>query len=129
LKLSKSLFYREMWNTYYGSPVLDLLREMSAKQVWDTWHEGGYRSRHSTSSLFDLLDPLVNIKRLDPMPILLVYSRRDRVAPPEHAQAMHQAAPQATLIETKKASHVVLTLIPVINCQVASWLKEQLAAT
>lgn len=129
LKFSRALFYREMWNTYYGSPVLDLLREMSVKQVWDTWYEGGYRSQYSTSTLFDRLDPLANIKRLNPMPILLVYSRRDRVAPPEQAQAMHQAAPQAALLETKKASHVMLTLIPAVNGQIAKWLREQLAAT
>ncbi|MCB0166474.1 MAG: alpha/beta hydrolase [Anaerolineae bacterium] len=129
LNFSRALFYREMWNTYYGSPVLDLLREMSVKQVWDTWHEGGYRSQYNTSTLFDLLDPLANIKRLNHLSILLVYSRRDRVAPPAHAQALRRAAPQSALIETKKASHVMLTLMPTVNCRIASWLKEQLATT
>lgn len=124
---SRSLFYREMWSTLYGAPVLWLLRELSIKQAWDTWQRGGYRSQHSTGELFDLLDPRQSIKRLRQLPILLVYSRRDRVAPPEHAQAMHQAAPQATLMETKKASHVVLTLMPEVNRQVARWLKIQLA--
>ncbi|MCB0210886.1 MAG: alpha/beta fold hydrolase [Anaerolineae bacterium] len=126
LDYSKALFYREMWRTLYGAPVLWLLREMSVKQAWDIWHRGGYRTRHTTSHLFALLDPLTYISRLSSLPILLVYSRRDGVAPPEHAQAMHQAAPQADFIETKKASHVVLTLMPEINRQVASWLKKQL---
>ncbi|MCB0193059.1 MAG: alpha/beta fold hydrolase [Anaerolineae bacterium] len=127
LDYSKALFYQEMWRTLYGAPVLWLLREMSVKQAWDTWHRGGYRSRYTTGRLFELLDPQSCIGRLSPLPILLVYSRRDGVAPTEHAQAMRQAAPQATFIETKKASHVVLTLMPEINRQVASWLKKQLA--
>lgn len=126
LNYSQALFYREMWNTLYGTPTLWLLREMSVKQAWDTWQRGGYRSRYTTSQLFDLLAPLSNIGQLSHLPILLVYSRRDLVAPPDHALAMHQAVPQATLLETKKASHVGLTLMPEINRQVANWLKKQL---
>jgi pimeloyl-ACP methyl ester carboxylesterase len=76
--------------------------------------------------LIALLKPLESIRRVKELPILMVYSRRDPIAPPEAARAMQQAAPQATFIESKKASHVILTLIPEINRQVALWLRERL---
>jgi pimeloyl-ACP methyl ester carboxylesterase len=126
LNYSDSLFYREFWNTIYRAPVLSLLREITLRQIRESWYSGGYRSRHNTSELFRLLNPLENIGRLKDIPILLVYSRRDLIASASQAQAMQQAAPQATFIESKKASHVTLTLIPEINRQVANWLKAQL---
>jgi pimeloyl-ACP methyl ester carboxylesterase len=127
LQYSRALFYGEMWRTYYGAPVLSLLREIIGRQMWQSWRTGGYRSRHNTAELIDLLRPLEYISRLKEMPILIVYSRRDLVAPPAAALALRQAAPQATLLEAKKASHVTLTLIPEINRQVACWLREQLS--
>ena len=72
------------------------------------------------------INPQDNITYLMGTPILLVYSRRDLVAPPEHSQAMREAAPHARFVESKKASHVMLTLIPKVNYQVARWLSEQL---
>lgn len=129
LNYNRALFYRELWNTIYGSPVLPLLREASIKQVLQSWYSGGYRSQHTTGELIEMLNPLKNISRIKGIPILLVYSRRDRVAPPEAARAMRQAVPQATFTESKKASHVMLTLIPEINRQVAHWLKERLGKT
>lgn len=127
LRYSRALFYGEMWRTYYGAPVLSLLKEMSCRQMWQSWHTGGYRSRHNTAELIDLLRPLEHISRLKEIPILIVYSRRDLVAPPAAALALQEAAPQATLLESKKASHVTLTLIPEINRQVACWLRGQLS--
>lgn len=126
LDYSRALFYREMWSTFYRAPVLSLLKETTARQVWDSWHTGGYRSRHNATKLFELLNPQKNITSLKTTPILLVYSRRDLVAPLDQAQAMRQAAPHARYIESKKASHVMLTLIPEVNRQVARWLREQL---
>lgn len=126
LNYSNALFYREMWRTFYGSPSLSLFKEMSARQARQIWESGGYRSQHNTAELIELLNPLENIKKLKGIPILLTYGRRDRVAPPDMAQAMRQAAPEAAFIESKKASHVMLTLIPEINRQMARWLKEQL---
>jgi len=120
------LFYKEVWATYYRSPVVPLLREITAKQAHQSWKSGGYHSKHTTDELFDLLRPLKNIEELQRLPVLLVYSRRDSVAPPEHAQAMHLAAPHADFIESKKASHVMLTLTPKINSQIAVWLKTLL---
>lgn len=124
---SHRLFYRELWNTLHGVPVLSLLRETTVRQIWQAWRRGGYRSRHTTGVLFELLDPLEHIRHLQHLPLLLVYSRRDLVAPPSHASAMRRAVPHATFIETKKASHVTLTLLSDINAQVAVWLSEQLS--
>ena len=86
-------------------------------------------SKHTTDELFDLLRPLDNVKTLQQLPLLLVYGHRDSVAPPEHAQAMCRAAPHANFVESKKASHVMLTLTPQINSQIAAWLKKLLTQT
>jgi len=126
LHYTRELYYREVWHTLYGSPVMSLLREVSVKQIRESWRSGGYYSRHTTSALFALLNPLDNIKKIERLPFLLVYSRRDWIAPPKMASAMHQAAPHAKLIQEKKASHVMLTLVPAINRQIARWLREQL---
>jgi pimeloyl-ACP methyl ester carboxylesterase len=126
LNFTKALFYREAWNTFYRAPVLALLRETTLKQVRDEWYTGGYRSRHTVTELFELLNPLQYLQKLTSLPILLVYSRGDCIAPPEQAEALRRAAPQAQWLESKKASHVMLTLMPEINQQLTSWLKEQL---
>jgi len=126
LQYTRALYNREMWNTLYGSPVMTLLREVSVKQVLEHWRSGGYRSHHTTGELFALLKPLENIKKLERLPLLLVYSRRDCIAPPAMAAALHQAVPHAKFIQEKKASHVMLTLVPAVNRHIACWLREQL---
>jgi pimeloyl-ACP methyl ester carboxylesterase len=126
LKYTKGLFYREMWNTCYQAPLLSLLQEITVKQLRESWYSGGYRSRHNTSELFYLLRPLDYIGKLKDIPMLLVYSRSDLVAPPDQAQAMRQAAPHADFIESKKASHVALILMPDIIRQMVKWLGEEL---
>jgi pimeloyl-ACP methyl ester carboxylesterase len=129
LAFNRSLFYQEAWNTFHGSPVLSLLRETTLKQVRESWLSGGYRGRHGVAELFTLLNPLEQVRHLKQIPILFVYSRRDRIAPPDQAEAMRQAAPHAQFIESKKASHVVLTLLQDINQQIAGWLEKQLKLT
>ncbi len=126
LKFTRGLFYKEAWTTFYRSPVVPLLREITIKQARQSWNSGGYTSTHTTGELFDLLQPLENIKQLKELPLLLVYGRRDSVAPPEQAQAMRQAAPHADFVESKKASHVMLTLSAQINSQIVTWLKNTL---
>jgi pimeloyl-ACP methyl ester carboxylesterase len=126
LRYTRWIFYQEVWHTLCGSPVLALLRTMTARQFWQTWRSGGWFSRHSVDELTALYNPLVSIRRLNTMPILLGYSRRDSVAPVEMGRALQQAAPQADLIETKKASHVMLTLLPEVNRQIAYWLHQKL---
>ena len=125
---SRALIYREAWRTF-RAPVLSLWREISVKQMIQSWKRGGCQSPHSTTELFALLDPLENIRRIKQVPLLLVYSNRDPIAPPQTAQAMSQAAPQAELLTSTKASHVTLTLLPEINRQVARWLRQQLTRT
>lgn len=129
LKLDRGLVRREFWQTISRAPVLSLFREISLNQIRRSWRTGGYRSSHSsTAELIDLLNPPASLARLNQdIPILLVYSQSDPIAPPAALRAMRQAAPQAAVIDTKKASHVTLTLIPEINQQVTRWLKQKLA--
>ncbi|RME97707.1 MAG: hypothetical protein D6768_19040, partial [Chloroflexi bacterium] len=111
----------------YGSPVLQLLRETTIRQVWQTWHSGGYVGRHTTSEMFTLLQPLEHAKKLRELPLLLVYSCRDTLAPPWHAaeiQAVRQA--NTDLVMCRRPSHVMLSLLPAVGDAVARWLLGQL---
>jgi len=126
LNYNRPLFIREAWRAC-RAPVLSLLQEISAKQMIRSWKTGGYRSPHSTAELIALLDPVTTMGCLKETPLLLVYSERDPIAPLAAARAMGQAAPQADLLMSNKASHVTLTLLPEINRQVACWLREQLS--
>lgn len=125
LNYSKKMFYRELWQTY-RSPVLGLMRETTARQMRQMWKSGGYVSRHNTSQLFDLLQPAANAARLGSLPVLLVYSSHDSVAPTAHGETLQKALPNARLLTAKKASHVTLTLMPAVNQQIADWLKQTL---
>jgi pimeloyl-ACP methyl ester carboxylesterase len=126
LNYHRALFYREAWRTLYRSPVMSLFKETTLKQIRESWTTGGYRSQHRTSELFDLLEPAKSISTLDGIPILLVYSQRDPVAPADQALMMRRAASHASFLQEKKASHVMLTLNPQINGRVAAWLSDQL---
>jgi len=125
LKLNRAVLFQERWNTF-RAPILSLLREITFRQIWQSWHTGGYRSHLSTKALIELLNPADGVRHLNDRPLLLAYSRRDRVASPESAWSMREAAPWATFLESKKASHVTLVLTPEINQRIARWLKEQL---
>lgn len=125
LNYTRALFYRELWRTLYGSPAMSLLQEVSVRQLWQDWHSGGYHSRHTVGELFGLLNPLDNLKKLKKLPLLLVYSRRDSIAPLSMGRTMLAAAPHAKLLAAKRASHVMLTLLPRLNSQIAGWLREQ----
>jgi pimeloyl-ACP methyl ester carboxylesterase len=126
LKYSRGLRYGEMWHAY-RAPVLSLWREVSARQLRQSWFTGGYTSRHkNTAEVIELLNPLENIAHLGQMPILLVHGVRDSIAPAAAGRALQQAAPQATLLEVKGASHVTLTLMMEANRQIARWVRERL---
>lgn len=126
LKLNRAVMALERWNTF-RAPILSLLREITFRQIWQSWRTGGYRSRHSTEALIELLSPADGVRHLEDCPLLLVYSRRDRVASPESARSMRDAAPWAVYLESKKASHVTLVLTPEIIQSIARWLKDKLA--
>ncbi|MFN8458052.1 MAG: alpha/beta fold hydrolase, partial [Anaerolineae bacterium] len=126
LNYNKRLFYREMWHAF-RAPVLGLLREITIKQMRQSWYTGGYVSRHkNTAEVIDLLKPLEQVGKLGEVPLLLVHGTRDSVAPPAAGRALQQAAPQATLIEVAGASHVTLTLMPKVNRLIAQWLRGKL---
>jgi pimeloyl-ACP methyl ester carboxylesterase len=125
LKYSRGLRYGEMWHAY-RAPVLSLWREVSVRQLRQSWFTGGYVSRHkNTAEVIELLNPLENIAHLGQAPILLVHGGRDSIAPLAAGRALQQAAPQASLIEVKGASHVTLTLMMEVNRQVAQWVRER----
>jgi pimeloyl-ACP methyl ester carboxylesterase len=126
LKYSRGLRYGEMWHAY-RAPVLSLWREVSVRQLRQSWFTGGYVSRHkNTAEVIELLNPLENIANLGQMPILLVHGGRDSIAPAAAGRALQQAAPQASLIEVKGASHVTLTLMMEANRQIARWVRERI---
>ncbi|MCL4302831.1 MAG: alpha/beta fold hydrolase [Anaerolineae bacterium] len=126
LKYSRGLRYGEMWHAY-RAPVLSLWREVSVRQLRQSWFTGGYVSRHkNTAEIIELLNPLENIAKLGQMPILLVHGGRDSIAPAAAGRTLQQAAPQATLMEVKGASHVTLTLMVEANRKVARWVTERL---
>ena len=125
LDYNQALRRLETWRAL-RAPVLSVLGEISVGQLRQTWRTGGYVSGLSTGELIDRLNPAAAIARLQNMPILLVYSERDPVAPPGHARRLQQAAPWAAIIMTKQASHVTLTLMPAVNRQAAGWLAARL---
>ncbi len=121
---TKALYYQEAWRIFYRSPSLFLFKDATLKQIRASWQSGGFSSRHTLTELFSLLQPLDDVSHLKDIPLLLVYSQRDAIAPPLQAQAMLQSTPWATFIESKKASHVMLTLMPSLNSQIADWLQK-----
>jgi alpha-beta hydrolase superfamily lysophospholipase len=129
VQYSRRLRYGEMWNAY-RAPVLSLFREVSVKQLRQSWFTGGYISGHkNTAEVITLLNPLENIAKLGELPLLLVHGERDIIAPPGAGLALRQQAPQAEFVMAKKASHVTLTLMPGVNRAVARWLSQKLGAS
>ena len=122
LNYNDAMFYREAWRTISMVPIISLFRKMSARQARQSWYTGGYRTRHSTAQLIELLNPLQGIGHLKHIPTLLVYSHRDSVAPFAMSDAILQVT-EAQRLESKKASHITLTLLPEINQAVARWLR------
>jgi pimeloyl-ACP methyl ester carboxylesterase len=126
LQYSRKLFYKVVWNTFCCAPVIGLLRDTTGRQARQTWKMGGYNSHYDTSHFFEQLNALEKLKQLTPRPLLLVYSRRDAVAPPHHFMAIRQVAPGAAFIEVLRSSHVTITLLPEVNQQVSRWLTQQI---
>ncbi len=126
LNYSKAMFYREAWRTIFRAPTLSLFREMTVRQVRQSWNTGGYRSTHNTAEMIELLEPLESIKKLPKVPILLVYSRRDSISPLSMAHTINEFVPEANLIEVSNASHVTIILTPWVNRKVSNWLKVML---
>lgn len=126
LIFDRRVYYREIWQTI-RAPTLSLLREISLRQIRQSWLAGRFHSLHSVTTLFELFNPLENITHLPVnQSILLIYGQRDTIAPPWMGRELHQAVPTAKLVESKKASHLTLTLLEETNQQVAEWLTKTL---
>ncbi len=126
LNYTRRMFYREAWQTL-RSPLAGLFGETTARQLRQTWRSGGYTGRHNVIQMFGLLKPEASAARLGRLPVLLVYSTHDSVAPPTHGETLQRAVISAELLTVKKASHVMLTLMPELNRQVAGWLRKALS--
>lgn len=120
---------REAWQAMLSPTFLSLFSEMSLPQLWQSWQAGGYVSRHHAGDLIKWLEPGRNIRRINAkIPIALVYSDRDFIAPLNFGITLQQSAPQAELLMVHRDSHVTLTLNPHTNQRLAVWLNQQLSA-
>lgn len=118
---------REAWYAFLSPAFLSLFREMNLLQLWRSWQEGGYVSRHHAGELIEWLDPARHISQINAkIPIALVYSDRDFIAPLRFGVTLQQIAPQAELLVAHRDSHVTLTLNPRTNKQIAAWLGQKL---
>jgi pimeloyl-ACP methyl ester carboxylesterase len=122
----RGMVRREVWHTL-RSPVLDLMRETTAWQIWRTWHAGQGKREIALSDLIQRLDVPGHVARVS-CPLLLVYGQRDGIAPlKHHGQYLHQMAPgpsQLTIVHG--ASHLTLILLPQTTQTLADWFAEYL---
>lgn len=122
---TKAMVWREVWRTL-RSPVLDLMRETTAWQIWRTWDAGHGRREIALSDLIRRLDVPGQVARLA-CPLLLVYGQRDDIAPPDHGQRLHQAATvPCRLTVVPGASHLTLILLPQTARTLADWFARHL---
>jgi pimeloyl-ACP methyl ester carboxylesterase len=122
----KAMVWRETWNTL-RSPVLDLMREITAWQIWRIWDAGRVESEIPLSDLIRRLDVPGQIAQLT-CPLHLVYGQRDDIAPPEHGRRLHQVAnTPAQLTIVSGASHLTLVLLPQTTNTLADWFAKRLS--
>jgi pimeloyl-ACP methyl ester carboxylesterase len=123
---SRRMVRREVWHTL-RSPALDLMRETTAWQIWQTWHTGRGKREIALSDLIRRLDVPGHISRAS-CPLHLVYGQRDDIAPlRHHGQYLHQiAAGPSQLTIVPNASHLTLILLPQTTRTLADWFAEYL---
>jgi pimeloyl-ACP methyl ester carboxylesterase len=123
---TRRMVRREVWHTL-RSPVLDLMRETTAWQIWQTWHAGQGKREIALSDLIQRLDVPGHIARVS-CPLHLVYGQRDGIAPlRHHGQYLYQVATgpsQLTIVPG--ASHLTLILLPQTTHTLADWFAEYL---
>jgi len=127
-KYSRAMFWREVWHIL-RSPVLDLLRETTAWQIWQMWDLGGGKREIALSDLIRRLDVPGQVARLR-CPLHLVYGQRDDIAPLAHGWQLHEAAAvprQLTVIPG--ASHLTLILLPETTRTLSDWFARHLRNT
>jgi pimeloyl-ACP methyl ester carboxylesterase len=121
----KAMVWHEAWNTL-RSPVLDLMQEVTAWQIWRTWGAGRVDREIPLSDLIRRLDVPGQVAQLT-CPLHLVYGQRDDIAPPEHGRRLHQVAEAPTrLTVVTGASHLTLILLPQTTNTLADWFVEHL---
>ncbi len=124
-RYTRSMVWREIWNVL-RSPVLDLMREVTAWRIWRQWNaEQGIREV-ALSDLIRRLDVPSHVAKLS-CPLHLIYGQRDDIAPPDHGRRLHEAATsRARLTLVPGASHLTLILMPQTTHTLADWFAEQL---
>jgi pimeloyl-ACP methyl ester carboxylesterase len=124
----KAMVWREAWNTL-RSPVLDLMHEVTAWQIWRTWGAARVDREIPLSDLIRRLDVPAQIAQLA-CPLHLAYGQRDNIAPPSHGGRLHQiATAQTQLTVVTGASHLTLILLPQTTNTLADWFSEHLATS
>jgi pimeloyl-ACP methyl ester carboxylesterase len=123
---ARRMVRREVWHTL-RSPALDLMRETTTWQIWQTWHTGRGKREIALSDLIRRLDVPGHISRVS-CPLHLVYGQRDDIAPlRHHGQYLHQVAAGPTrLTVVPNASHLTLILLPQTTRTLADWFAEYL---
>ena len=120
-----AMAWREGWHTA-RSPVLDLMRETTAWQIWRAWNVGSGRREIALSDLIRFLDVPRQVARLT-CPLLLVYGRRDDIAPADHGRRLYQVAKSHShLLLVPGASHLTLILLPLATRFLADWFAQYL---
>ena len=124
-QFTRTMVRREMWHLL-RSPILDLMGEITAWQIWRTWRVERGRREIALSELIDRIDVPNQVAQLA-CPLHLVYGQRDHIAPPDHGQRLHQAATAPSkLTVVPRASHLALILMPETNRAIADWLTDHL---
>jgi pimeloyl-ACP methyl ester carboxylesterase len=122
---SRSMVRHEIWNLL-RSPVLDVMGDITAWQLWHIWHGPRGRREIALPDLIERVDMLHQVGQLS-CPLHLVYGERDEIAPPEHGQRLlQQAGGAAQLTIIPRASHLSLTLVPATTGLLADWFARHL---
>lgn len=122
---SPSMVRHEIWNLL-RSPILDVMGDITAWQLWHIWHGPRGRREIALADLIERMDMLHQVGQLS-CPLHLVYGQRDEIAPPEHGQRLlQQAGGAAQLTIVPRASHLALTLLPATAGLLADWFAQHL---
>jgi alpha-beta hydrolase superfamily lysophospholipase len=114
--------------------LMHLFRDGSAYHVARGWQTSGIRARIGTWDLFDTLDLLGSLGRIqarqDRPPLLLIYAGRDAVLHPgADAEVRAATAGWGEFHQIPGASHVSLPIEPETISITARWLGHALSAT
>jgi len=124
----KGMVWHEVWSTL-RSPILDLMGEITAWQIWRIWDAGRVEREIPLSDLIRRLDVPGQVSRLA-CPLHLVYGGRDDIAPPGHGRRLQQVATAPTqLTIVPGASHLTLILLPQTTHTLADWFARHLGAS